>query len=291
MPDFGIFRGFNQKLFGDKLVAGQLPTQLGLIGSESFGIDPDAQAFITAAGITDATQQAAINTLVVDLKGYNIWAKMKAIYPMVGGTASSHRFNLKDPRDLDAAYRLVFNGGWTHDVNGAQPNGTNGYANTFYVPNNSELTDFSFGYYGNTNETATGARTQIGNYGDNAVNVIIARWNASSMLLDIMWSGDVTSGITNNNESIGLHAATAIATNTQYMYKNGVLINSFTKTTPAAAHPYALFIGGLNVNGSPNFYSDTRHALSFIGARLDATDNDNFYTAVQAFQTTLSRNV
>lgn len=34
MPDFGIFRGFNEKLFGDKLVAGQLPTQLGLIGSQ-----------------------------------------------------------------------------------------------------------------------------------------------------------------------------------------------------------------------------------------------------------------
>ena len=33
MPDFGIMRGFNEKLFGDKLVAGQLPTQLGLIGS------------------------------------------------------------------------------------------------------------------------------------------------------------------------------------------------------------------------------------------------------------------
>lgn len=37
MPDFGIFRGFNEKLFGDKLVAGQLPTKLGLIGSEDFG--------------------------------------------------------------------------------------------------------------------------------------------------------------------------------------------------------------------------------------------------------------
>lgn len=37
MPDFGIFRGFNEKLFGNKLYAGQLPTQLGLIGSESFG--------------------------------------------------------------------------------------------------------------------------------------------------------------------------------------------------------------------------------------------------------------
>jgi hypothetical protein len=35
MPDFGIFRGFNEKLFGDKLYAGQLPTQLGLIGSQN----------------------------------------------------------------------------------------------------------------------------------------------------------------------------------------------------------------------------------------------------------------
>lgn len=33
MPDFGIFRGFNSKLFSDKLYAGQLPTQLGTIGS------------------------------------------------------------------------------------------------------------------------------------------------------------------------------------------------------------------------------------------------------------------
>jgi hypothetical protein len=31
-------RGFNEKLFGDKLVAGQLPTQLGLIGSTTIGL-------------------------------------------------------------------------------------------------------------------------------------------------------------------------------------------------------------------------------------------------------------
>lgn len=35
MADFGIFRGFGSKLFSDKLYAGQLPTQLGLIGSEN----------------------------------------------------------------------------------------------------------------------------------------------------------------------------------------------------------------------------------------------------------------
>ena len=72
------------------------------------GNDTDAQAFITAAGITDTTQQSAINSLVTNLKGYGIWSKMKAIYPMVGGTANAHKFNLKDSRDLDAAFRLGF---------------------------------------------------------------------------------------------------------------------------------------------------------------------------------------
>ena len=37
MPNFGIFRGFGEKLFNDKLFAGQLPTQLGLTGSQSIG--------------------------------------------------------------------------------------------------------------------------------------------------------------------------------------------------------------------------------------------------------------
>ena len=94
------------------------------------GIDADALAFITAAAITDATQQTAIDTLVKGMKADGIWTKMKAIYPFVGGTATTHKWNLKDPRDLDAAFRLVFNGGWTHSSNGALPNGTNGYADT-----------------------------------------------------------------------------------------------------------------------------------------------------------------
>ena len=98
------------------------------------GINPDAQAFITAAGITDPTQISAINSLVNGLQADGIWTKMKAIYPFVGGTATTHKYNLKDPRDLDAAFRLVFNGGWTHSSTGATPNGTNGYADTKLVP-------------------------------------------------------------------------------------------------------------------------------------------------------------
>ena len=94
-------------------------------------IDPDAQAFLTAAAITDPTISGAINTLVVQMKANDIWTKMKAIYPMVGGTASTHKWNLKDPRDLDVAYRLTFYGGVSHSSIGIESNGTNAYADTY----------------------------------------------------------------------------------------------------------------------------------------------------------------
>ena len=78
-----------------------------IINPYSFGVayDPDAQAFITAAGITDNTQKSAINTLVLDMKGFGIWTKMKAIYPFVGGTATTHKFNLKNPLDTSTLYK------------------------------------------------------------------------------------------------------------------------------------------------------------------------------------------
>lgn len=49
MPDFGIMRGFADKLFGDKLYAGQLPTQLGLIGSAAVGLLLDTYPNAAAA--------------------------------------------------------------------------------------------------------------------------------------------------------------------------------------------------------------------------------------------------
>ena len=58
------------------------------------GTDPDAQAFITATGIS-GTNATATNQLVLDLKSANIWTKMKAVYPMVGGTSTTCKFNLK----------------------------------------------------------------------------------------------------------------------------------------------------------------------------------------------------
>src|ERR1035437_5830016 len=80
------------------------------LSNNSFTYDVDAQRFIDSSGITDNTQKSAINNFVKQLKDSSLWTKFVAVYPMVGGTATTTKWNLKDPRNLDAAYRLTFNG-------------------------------------------------------------------------------------------------------------------------------------------------------------------------------------
>ncbi len=65
------------------------------------------QAYLTATGLNESFAPA-LDGLVRGLKDEGLWAKMQAIYPFIGGTEALHKWNLKDPRDLDAAYRLTF---------------------------------------------------------------------------------------------------------------------------------------------------------------------------------------
>ena len=95
--------------------------------------DPDAYNFIETALIIDTNQQLAINNLVTGLKTNNLWDKMQAIYPFVGGTAYSHKFNLKDLRDTDAAFRIQFFGAVTHNNLGVSAS-VAGYGDTRFFP-------------------------------------------------------------------------------------------------------------------------------------------------------------
>jgi len=116
--------------------------------------DTDALAFLLAADISysDFIIRECTNDHVKDLKAYNLWSKMLAVYPFVGGTAFTHKWNLKDPRNLDAAYRLTFSDG-SHSSMGYGV-ATNG-ANTYLIPS-SVLTKNSkaiFSYIQKTTST------------------------------------------------------------------------------------------------------------------------------------------
>ena len=122
--------------------------------TEIYGLrqDADVTAFLSATAITDTTITSALDTLVVDLKAYGLWDKMKAIYPFVGGTAATHSYNLKNT----AAHQITWFGGLTHDSNGVTPNGTNGYGNLNFNPRTHLGTQSSMGTYIRVNNTSSG---------------------------------------------------------------------------------------------------------------------------------------
>jgi hypothetical protein len=252
----------------------------------SSGQDADALAFITAAVITNTTQQNAINTLVTDLKGYGIWTKMKALYPFVGGTASSHKFNLKDPRDLDAAYRLTFSGGWVHSSTGAKPNGTTGYANTFLNPSVMAQNSAHVSVYSRTD--IDGLYYDI--YGENSTSGLgmLIKYAGSKYLYMNLLSSD---NIINNTTSAGFYIGTRTGSTASALFRNNSKLINGTRAslTPDSTQP--LYLGAGNYSGTPSAYSPREQAFASIGDGLSDTEASNFYTAVQAYQTTLGRQV
>jgi hypothetical protein len=243
-------------------------------------LDPSAQAFITAAGITDATQQSAVNQLVLDLKSANIWTKMKAIYPILGGTASTHKWNLKDPRDLDAAFRLNFSLGWTHSSTGMIP--TNAFANTFYIPSVNGIIDsahISFYSRTDTNTNQVDIGTQISS------SYHILQLRVSNVFYALINQSGISS--TANTNSTGFYIGNRQASNNIDLFKNGTKTDT---TTATALIPNSSVYIGANNGGSPN-YSSKQCCFVSLGEGLTDTEAVNFSTAVATYQTTLGRNV
>ncbi len=245
--------------------------------------DADAQAFLTAANITDATQKNAINQLVLDLKAANLWTKMKAIYPFVGGTSTAHKWNLKDPRDLDAAFRLTFPNDATHNANGVDWNGSTQYANTFFIPN-SELTvnNAHLSYYSRENTAIDGVDIGADNNFLSQRWVIAARWgdnngyyNSYGVYEDkIMVSSAIGSGF---------FVSSRTSSNNFSAYRNGSSIGSLTSSSTGTLPVSPLYIGAMNAAGSPINFSNRQCSFASIGDGLTANEVSSFNTAVDAY--------
>ncbi len=252
-------------------------------------VDADAQAFLTAAGITDPTISSAIDTLVVTMKADGTWTKSKAIYPFVGGTASTHKWNLKDPRDLDAAFRLQFFGGVTHDSNGIQGNGTNGYAGTFISPSSNLTQDSThLSFYSRTNENTA------------SVEVSALGVNPSRITFSCAFLGDFTSDLynfltgrilTSNANTTGFYIISRINSSTHKAFKNNSQLGSTNTGASSLLSNVTDNIVLFAQNTSSLFSSGKQCAFSSIGEGLTDTEAANLYTAVQNMQTTLNRQV
>jgi hypothetical protein len=258
----------------------------GILARSASGgaVDPDAQAFITAASITDPTQQSAINQLVVDLKGYSIWTKMKALYPFCGGSASSHKFNLKDPRDLDAAFRLTFVGGLTHSATGVKGNGTNGYFRTYLLANTDLPQD--------NNASGAYIRTNVAedtiDYGFISSSGHTLSTRLVGNLLRVRNFGNTPD--ISNLDSRGFYQNTR-RNSSQFTFTKGTTKTSNSVSSVSTISNVESYGLACNFSG-PALYSSREIAFHYYAnSSLSDTELDNMNTAVQAFQTALSRNV
>ena len=245
---------------------------------------PRTTAFAAATGITDTTILNALNTFDTGLISNGLASKMKALYPFVGGTATTHKYNFMDARDLDAAFRLTFNGGWVHSNTGAKGNGTNTYANTFLNALTSiSPSDNSFSIYKQLTETknecyirvgwatngGTGGESQLMNY---------SPWTSFSS------SGTADQAIVGSGK--GMYIVNRDLNNLS-LFKN---TTKTLTTNTYKTHPNATYIIG-NGNDYPQYVMNNALSFIHIGNGLTDTDASNLYTLVQAMQTSLSRQV
>ena len=254
----------------------------------SQGFDPDALAFINATGIS-GNNATAINTLVVDLKAAGLWSLMLAIYPMVGGTAFTNKFNLVNPADSNAAFRLNFVAGWTHNASGAKPDGVAGtYADTFLnASTNLTNANGSFSYYSFTSD---------GNSEDVEIGVNTGAATTDECLMALRWvDGNQYGFYSQLGSSGGAHGSSSgfgiiNRTGNVEMWRNGTRV--INAAGSVASMPNRTFYLAAQNNGTGTNRNSTRGcSFSHIGRTLPTGGPATFTTIVNNYQRNLGRNV
>jgi hypothetical protein len=221
------------------------------------------------------------------MKADGIWNKMKAIYPMVGASAAACAQNLKS-----SSFTGTFTSGWTFAATGVQGNGTSAFFNTLFNPNAQSTQNSSHvSVYLRTNSggSSQGIFTCASDYGSISNNFGIGKYNGGVSMRGYIGSA-LSNGAAVSSNNLGLWTVSTNGSSTQILYEDGVSVSNlaYNQSLPN----FNVYLGAGNYGtGGAQLYSAFNFAFSSIGDGLSATDITNFYTAVQAFQTSLNRQV
>jgi hypothetical protein len=233
----------------------------------------------SSATINTYVIASAVNTLVLDLKAYGIWDKMYAIYPMVGGNSESCKWNLKDT----TKYNLNYTGSWTFNDNGMTNSNTQ-WAGTSFTGDlfGSWSGSNSIGVYSRTSASDTGV-----DIGDSSLSHYVSCRYGDGNNKFVLGSDNQSAAVaTGAGFFMGNYDRVQFPAFTKFTYRNGTQIGTGTAYNLSAASSNQYYIGGGSSDPSSRNY-----AYAFLGQALSTTEITNYNTAVQAFQTTLGRNV
>ena len=248
-------------------------------------MEPILSNFVVATKINNKTQITSVKYLLTNLQSSGLYDKMLAIWPMVGGTSGSHMYNLKNPADSNEAYRLSFQGGWTHNSTGSIPNGVTAYANTYIQPSNNFLGQDSFSgwYYSNSTPSPSfpnlyGAILLGGNNG-----IGIQHGNNYHYI-------NSTEGNTNFTlpRQKGLIGASRTGSASFKIYTTGSVSATLlaTSTTPISLN---IYLSAANASGTTRDFNDSACSFAAFGKGLNDAEVSTLNTIVHQYQTLLGR--
>lgn len=269
-------------------------TNTTIAGVDPVVFDEDAEAFMlvteipnngtiyfegTDQEITGANLWFAVNTLVVNAKINEWWGLIVASYPFIGGTSSTHKWNLKDPRDLDAAHRLTFSGTFTHSGTGCKGNGTDAWADPHIVGTDLANDNVHLSIYSRTDIAGSNGEVDMGSI------------DADALYLQLNFNGEVyfenPSLHAPNGDTRGFFLGTKLPDPEANLYHDETLLATSTSTANNPTTAINLFRAG----GIESEYSTKDCAFASIGAGVSPAIYALMEADIQAFQTSLNRNV
>jgi hypothetical protein len=264
-------------------------------------LDPDALLYLQAIrphysatwfddiALTEEQWDRVASDLFVSQKDFQIYDKNKAFYPLAGGTAGAHKFNGKDPRDLNAAFRLNFVGSPTHSANGVQGNGSTTYAESFIFTNtNINTNNNSFFLYSNDNaQEPTGTNSEFGFRISENISGLFNSLRTSTNVHVVRNMGDATAFQVSNTNGIGFFGINRIVNTEFIQYTNGIFT---TRASSSITFPNLMvYVFGRNIGGTSFNSSIRRQAFFSWGDGLTNSEITMYNNLVVSFQTALGR--
>jgi hypothetical protein len=263
----------------------------------------DATAYLIAARITDAAISTDVRWFVQSLKDAGLWSKIKALWPILGGTAASHAVNLKQPARFMLSYSgtayLAHTGNGmasthSHNGNAQQADGTDVFADTgFNLAVDMAVTNgYAMHYYTNNIATANSPSDSVdmGVYGSPSEALLLSASNASNGNNPVVRAGGVLLRGT-STASTGLYTAQQSPAGLVQLVRNGVVESSAvgTATTPLNDTVYLMAMDVSQSTGYGYGFSARPCQTAAITENLSASDMQAFNSLTQQLQTKRGR--
>lgn len=264
-----------------------------IVGFSIGGGDPDAAAYIAAAGITDADEVAAINQLFKDLKGNgsttnntNVYVDLTAMYPISPTSLAAAAINAVNPSTFDLTLNNFVAGNLT--ANGLIGDGSTKFANTGIGILNDIAQDDH--HYAISIHTQTTSVSSAWNFGANDAS------NTGPLLLG--GPSSVSRYYSYNVSSFGNIAAPAevIATISRDnsadfdIYNNGTFSSTVTIGSLTPATDRSVYIWARNNNGTAAC-SDARINFVTLGNALTANQAKDLSDAIAKHRASIQTGV